>query len=128
MNDPVVIAILSFVGVAITTLGAWVGQRTAAKSQERAKQVESRAPEWSAFLDAVNEQNEQQKKWLSCQLEEQSKEIRGLRADVSRLELITEDLKMKYRAALTMIREFRRSHPNTDIRVPEAIVPDLDDK
>ena len=102
------------VGTIVAALLAWLGVRTKAKGD---KAVADK-PDWNAFTDQIQE-------WTEQRLAERDKKIDRLETDVRDLRGEVSSLRRKYNAALRMVRELTRRHPDTVVDVPAEIAYDL---
>ena len=102
------------VGTTVAALLAWLGVRTKARGD---KAVADK-PDWNAFTDQIQE-------WTEQRLAERDKKIERLETDVRDLRGEVSSLRRKYNAALRMVRELTRRHPDTVVDVPHEIVDDL---
>lgn len=101
-------------GTAVASLLAWLGVRTKVKGD---KAVADK-PDWNAFTDQIQE-------WTEQRLAERDKKIDRLETDVRDLRGEVSSLRRKYNAALRMVRELTRRHPDTVVDVPAEIADDL---
>lgn len=101
-------------GTAVAALLTWLGVRT----KVRGDKAVADKPDWNAFTDQIQE-------WTEQRLAERDKKIDRLETDVRDLRGEVSSLRRKYNAALRMVREFTRRHPETVVDVPLEIADDL---
>ena len=102
------------VGTTVAALLAWLGVWTKTKGD---KDVADK-PDWNSFTDQIQE-------WTEQRLAERDKKIDRLETDVRDLRGEVSSLRRKYNAALRMVRELTRRHPDTSVDIPHEIADDL---
>lgn len=97
-------------GTVVAAFLAWLGVRTKARGD---KAVADK-PDWPEFSES-----------LMKRVDAQEKRIDRLVEDVEHLNSQVSSLRRKYNAALRMVRELTRRHPDTVVDVPHEIADDL---
>lgn len=118
--DALLTAVGTVVVGAVGAMSTVLGQRVSARSQEKATEISSRADEWQALFDEMKE-------WTSERLEERDKQIDCLRQEVESMQGRFQTLQTKYRAALRLLTQWMRAHPETaeSLKMPKEIETDL---
>lgn len=117
--------IFTLVGIVLTGGATWLAARVKARSDRETARIAGDNPGWKSFTEEMRAEHAEQKEWMKDQLAARDRRIDDLKDDVSRLKRMVTNLEEKYRAALYVIRQFKREHPNTVVVVPSSIGDDL---
>lgn len=96
MEQPVLVLI----GPVVSAVFVFLGVRVTARSNEKAKEIEARGPEWKAFADS-----------LQSRMDAQGDEISNLKDQVEGLQKTVDQLKHKYWQAVEGIRRAEAAMP-----------------
>lgn len=116
MNGPILTAIITGVSSTISAAAAWITATITNHGKEKVARVQTRAPEWQAFVSTIQEETRQ----LSGRVNSLQTQVDTLRSQVN-------SLSHKYVVAINHIEEWRSSHPDEIKKhpAPKIIRPDL---
>lgn len=113
--------------VTVTTAGFYAKYKTDG-AQKETKAIESKVENASNLGEAVRALAIEIAELRSDQdtLRFEKREVENLNKNLrKRLTEVEKIIKKKYPAALATLREYKRLHPESDVRIPDIIAPDL---
>lgn len=113
--------------VVVTTIGFYAKYKTD-DSKKETKAIEAKVENASNLGDAVRalaieiaelRANQDELQFEKREIERLNRNLRKRMAEVEKI------IKQKYPAALAALREYKRMHPDSAVRIPDIIAPDL---